>query len=211
MIYRKGETVTVIPRKKPIKYYLMAFVGYFVANDRTRIFKLKKPLEDGRNLVQYEMWETLNLNTGLRELAKIPVYLYGEEEDSTLEKDRPNTIDDNNEVTSLLDHYSCWEYYIQTGESIRDRKNFHLELAQQKHINEVAKLRMLDSDTSLSNNYKIGIRYKLIMKTTPNLLALREFSTWKKQFPELFIKLQNDVYKSNDNLESSDSNQFYYK
>lgn len=195
--YQRGSTQTIIKYQKPIRFLLLTYHGLFRDKHTKQItFKLSAPLPDGRDSCQYEVWECLNLETGMKDIKKFPVYMYSEEPSDELNKDREVTIDDNHEVTSLLDSYECWEDYRNTTppNPKRDGKNFHLKIINRRHSQQLAKLRELDSDESLSSNYKRGVRLKLIQKETPNHLTRRDFNLWKQEFPQLFTKLQNDVY-----------------
>jgi len=195
--HKQGSTITLKHKKSVIKYYLLKFLGEFRDNDRKAEFRLKVPTDEGHTKVSFEVWETLNLDTGARDITKIPVYIFEEIIDS-LDTDRPGVIDDNQEVTSLLDSYECWF----TG--VRDKKNFHLKLINDKHSEQIFKLRELDSDLTLPVDYRAGIRLKLMQKENPTHEIRRDFNIWKKQFPEFFTKLVNYVYTNTITATNSD-------
>ena len=67
-------------------------------------------------------------------------------------------------------------------------------------------MKELDSDKSLSSDYRVGIRLKLIQKESPDHLPRRELNKWKQQFPDLFIKLQEYVYKNSSSVDVVDNN-----
>jgi hypothetical protein len=198
MFYHKGQTVDLKYRRSITKCHLLSYLGEFVSNNRTVLFKLATPLEDGRELVSYEVWEVLDLDTGMKDIKKLPVYHFEELQENLSTRDRETYIDDNNEVTSLLDNYSCWQNYCKLGESIRDRQNFHTKLVNEKHGNQIFRLKELDSLSDLPSNVKTGIRLKLIQKETPDHYVRRDFNLWKQQNPEIFTKIQEYVYKNDD-------------
>jgi len=190
MMNKVGSLLSI--GKKDTKYELISYLGEWRRkSDGQRVLKVAptQVLEDGRDHVYYEVWSCLNLNTGAIEDKKIPVYVYLEtNQEDFVDSDRKDVINDNNEVTSLLDHYSCWY------SNFRDSKNFHLEIVQQKHVGQINKLRELDSESS--GDYAVGIRLKLMMKENPNSIIRRRFKEWETQFPDLFTKLKTDVYMS---------------
>lgn len=119
MIYKTGQLLSL--GETNIKYELLSYQGEWRRrSDSVRIFKVPKNqiTEDGREHAYYEVWECLNLNTGAVEIKKLPVYIFNEQPDDCVLSDRREVIDDSNEVSSLLDHYECWE----SGN--RDRKIF---------------------------------------------------------------------------------------
>lgn len=198
MNYRIGQ---ILPVSRNEKIELLHYNGEFRKKcNGTRIFKVpsKQKTEDGREHAYYEMWECLNLNTGIVSIKKLPVFVYHEQSDDTVFKDRIDTIDDSNEVTSLLDHYSCWL------EGFRDKKNFHLNIINDRHEEQISRLVELDSNET-NSNYKTGIRLKLIQKQHPNSMTRNAFNTWKQEFPDLFTNLIKDVYKNNDSVDVADS------
>jgi len=146
-------------------------------------------LDDGRDYVYYQVWETLNLNTGAVETKKVPIYIYSESIDEYVDCDRITSIDDTNEVTSLLDGYNCW------FSKERDNQNFHLKIVNQRHLVQIGKLRELDSQNQ-NLKYGVGIRLKLMMKETPNSIARRNFKIWEQENPELSRNLKDYVYKN---------------
>lgn len=177
---------------KDVLFELLNFEGeYRRTSEGKRVFKTK-PTEDGREHVYYECWNCLNLNTGLVELKKLPVYIFVENEGDYAGTDRRNVIDDSDEVTSLLDHYNCWI------EGSRDKKNFHLDIINDRHEEQIARLKQL-SDTEQDINLKVGIRLKLIQKEHPNSMTRKMFIRWGNEFPNLLTKLKTYVYKNNDN------------
>lgn len=193
MNYTIGQFLSI--GQKDIKYQLLAYKGEWRRkSDSVRIFKVAKEqvTEDGREHAYYEAWECLNLNTGQVEIKKLPVYIFNEQPDDYIYTDRREVINDSNEVTSLLDHYSCWE----SGN--RDRMNFHLDIINDRHVEQIARLRDLDNQ-DLPTNYKVGIRLKLIQKEHPNLVTRRNFITWGKEYPDLLTKLIDYVYKNDGN------------
>lgn len=197
MIYHKqGQVCNVVRYGKTTKYLLFTFYGIFRDSNNVITFKLKKPTTEGHELVMFEVWEAQNLETGLKEIKKFPVYMYQESLDDQLETDRKDYINDNNEVTSLLDDYSCWENYIKTSppEPKRNGENFHLKIINLRHRDQIVKLKELDSDLKLDKNLRVGVRLKLIQKENPNHLTRRDFLLWKQEFPLLFTKLQEYVY-----------------
>lgn len=197
MIYHsQGQTVSLVRYGKAVKYLLFNFYGIFRDNNGVVTFRLKKPGPEGQELVVFEVWEAQNLETGLKEIKKFPVYMYDDNQEDQLDQDRTTYINDNNEVTSLLDHYSCWEEYVKTSppEPKRNGENFHLKIINDRHKNQIVKLREMDSDSKLEKNLKIGVRLKLIQKENPNHLTRRDFNVWKQEFPQLFTKLQTYVY-----------------
>jgi len=196
MNYKVGQLLTL--GKEDTKYELLSYLGEWRRkSDGVRVVSVKPSavLEDGRDHVYYEVWECLNLNTGFVETKKVPIYVFLDLPEEYVNSDRKEVIYDGNEVTSLLDHYSCW----YTGN--RDRMNFHLDIVQDRHIEQIHKLRDLDSQVQ-DTNYAVGIRLKLMMKENPNLVIRIRFKEWKQQFPNLFTKLQKDVY----NMQSSNEN-----
>lgn len=196
-MYKQGNIITY----KDLQYQLLFYRGeYRRKKYEQRIFKvpLKEVTEDGREHAYYEMWDGLNLNTGQVELLKCPVYVFQEQPGDYLHKDRTDVIDDSNEVTSLLDHYDCWLT------NSRDRKNFHLDNVNDRHINQIERLRQLDANET-NTNFKVGIRLKLMQKEHPNLDTLKQLNTWKQKFPKLFIKLLTYVYQ-NSVISSTDDN-----
>ena len=208
--YQKGSTQTVVRTKTTIKYLLLNYLGEFRNSNRVATFKLKTPLPDGRDQCIFEVWECQNLNTGLKEIKKLPVYSYSESPEETLEQDRLVTINDIHEVTSLLDGYNCWLDYCTLSvpaECKRDGKNFHLSIINNRHFKQIQKLKDLDSDNTLDPNYRVGIRLKLIHKENPNHLARRDFNIWKKEFPAFFTKLQEYVYTTSSNFNTISANQ----
>lgn len=191
MNYKVGQ---IIPVGKKEKIELLHYNGEFRKKcNGTRVFKVssKQKTEDGREHAYYEMWECLNLNTGVVSIKKLPVFIFHEQTDDSVFRDRTNVLDDSNEVSSLLDHYSCWS----TG--VRDRRNFHLDIVNSRHEEQINKLIELDNSVTESN-YKTGVRLRLIQKQHPNPLTKRAFDNWKQEFPDLFTNLINDVYKTDD-------------
>lgn len=190
MNYKIGQLLSL--GQKDIKYELLSYQGEYRRNSNlSRIFPVPKSqiTEDGREHAYYEVWECLNLNTGIIETKKLPVYVFVETGDEYVNGDRREVIDDTDEVTSLLDSYDCW----YNG---RNRKNFHLDIINDRHIEHISKLRELDSQ-KLDDNYKVGIRLKLIQKEHPNSVTRRMFLQWETEFPDLSLKLKNYVYKIN--------------
>lgn len=199
MNYKLGQFVSL--GFKDIKYELLHYKGeYRRASNLSRIFPVPKSqiTEDGREHAYYEVWDCLNLNTGAVEIKKLPVYIFVENGDEYVESDRKMVIDDTNEVTSLLDHYCCW--YIG-----RNRRNFHLDIINERHSEHLSRLRELDSQKH-DDNYKVGIRLKLIQKESPNMVTRRRFLEWGIEFPDLLTKLTNYVYKIDDRASSSTTN-----
>ena len=197
MIYYKGQLIQV----KKIKYELLHFQGEWRRAEGKKIFKLppSKILPDGREHVYYEMWECLNLDTGKVEPQKLPVYIFIEAEDEYLEKDRQDVIDDDNEVTSLLDRLDDWF----SGE--RSKYNFHLKSVNEKHLQQIIRLYELES-AEIDSDFKVGIRLRIIQKEHPNIITRRRFKEWGIQFPDLLTKLQQYVYMEGNNLGSVSSN-----
>ena len=191
-----------IELKPGVKHELLNYLGEFRRNaDGQRIFRLPNSLlrEDGRDHVYYEVWEALNLNTGILEKKKIPVYVNVDTPDNFVDSDRKNVIDDSNEVTSLLDSYDCW----YSGD--RSNYNFHLNAANIRHTNQIIRLRELDSQ-NLTKVLALGVRYKLIMKETPNQAARRNYREWQKTYPEFANEIKNYVYQTSNfnNVSSSE-------
>ena len=183
-----------IELKKGVKHELLNYLGEFRRNaDGMRLFKLSEALikNDGKDHVYYEVWEAINLNTGKIETKKVPVYVYVDSSDNFVDSDRRTVIDDSNEVTSLLDEYKCWV------NSERTNYNFHLNLINQRHAEQITKLRELDSQ-NLDTNLAIGVRWKLIMKETPNAITRRNYLEWEKSYPIFAHQLKEYVYKIND-------------
>ena len=202
MNYKPGEIVETTYYRKPVRNLLLKYLGEFRSKDQA-IFKLKNPLPDGRNLVKYEVWDVQNMETGVKDIQKIPVYMYDEDPEQTSIGDRQVTINDINEVTSLLDSYDCWVEYCKLEhpeDAKRDRYNFHLEIINQRHLDQMVRLRELDSNTALDVQFRVGVRYKLIQKESPDHYARRDLLNWKKEFPALFTKLIDYVYKNNNDL-----------
>lgn len=196
-MYKQGSIIIL----KEQQYQLLFYRGeYRRKKYEQRIFKVpqKEVTEDGREHAYYEMWDGLNLNTGQVELLKCPIYVFQEQPGDYLYKDRPDVIDDTNEVTSLLDSYDCW------STKSRDRKNFHLDIINDRHIAQIERLRQLDQNET-NTNFKIGIRLKLMQKEHPNLDTLKALKDWKLKFPELFTKLSRYVYQ-NSVIGSTDDN-----
>lgn len=194
MISYHQSGTQVIDRKNR-RLLLLRYLGEYVAKDGTIRFKLDTPFE-GKDYVKFEVWETINCDTGMRDIKNIPVYIYGDTIES-LDSDRPHVINDNNEVTSLLDGYSCWEEYCKNNESIRDGKNFHLDIINSRHQDQIFKLRKLEAEVK-EINFKKGVRLKLIQKENPDHYVRKEFLKWKQEFPQLFTKLIDYVYKNAD-------------
>ena len=189
MIYEQGQ----IYESKKEKWELLTYLGEFRRKSNgAKIFKAVDSPYDGREHVYYEVWKCLNLNTGKYQDVKVPVYIYVESLDESVNTDRRATIDDNNEVTSLLDHYSCW----LTGK--RDEKNFHLDIINERHNNQIKRLRELDSQEH-DHSFSEGIRLKLIQKENPNSLTKRRYQEWSKKYPKLHETLVNAVYINNNN------------
>lgn len=187
MKFKVGQILTI--KKKKIE--LLNYEGeYRRKADGMRVFPVpqSEKTEDGREHCYFEVWECLNFDTGNVELVKIPVYIFQENSEDYAGKDRRDVIDDSNEVTSLLDHLSCW----YNG---RDKNNFHLDIINDRHINHIERLRQLDSEDS-DINFKTGVRLKLIQKEHPNLKTRKELLQWKQSFPDLFTKLQKHVYQN---------------
>lgn len=205
--YKPGSVVEMQQKKNSVKYLLLSYLGEFRRQNRQSIFKLKQPLDDGRDTVYFEVWNCQDLETGLKDVKKFPVYIYQEtdDDDNHSEKDRLETIDDRNEVTSLLDNYSCWLNYCQTNESIRNGFNWHRKLVNQKHSEQIYRLKELDSNSTLDKNLRVGVRLKLIQKESPNHYTHRDLLNWKQEFPELFTKISNYVYKDIDPILPSNS------
>jgi hypothetical protein len=191
MIYKIGQLVSL--GTKSTKYELLDYTGEYRRNaDGVRVFPVPadQVTPDGRAHAYYEVWECLNLDNGKLEHKKLPVYIYQENPDEFVDLGRRDVIDDSNEVTSLLDGYECW-YQGRNG------KNFHLNIVNDRHIEQIVKLRELDSQ-DLENNYGEGVRLKLIQKEHPNQITKRRFKEWGTEFPDLLTKLIQYVYKTND-------------
>lgn len=196
-MYKQGSIITL----KEQQFQLLFYRGeYRRKKYEQRIFKVpqKEVTEDGREHAYYEMWDGLNLNTGQVDLLKCPVYVFHENQSDYALKDRTEVIDDTNEVTSLLDSLDCW------FSKSRDRKNFHLDIINDRHIAQIERLRQLDENET-NTNFKIGIRLKLMQKEHPNLDTLKALKDWKLKFPELFTKLSRYVYQ-NSVISSTDDN-----
>ena len=209
MNHQRGSVQGLTRYGKTRKYLLFSYLGIFRNRDNVVTFRLKKPQENGQDLCQYEVWDCQDLETGMREIKKFPVYMYSDNDDDQLEKDRTTYINDNHEVTSLLDSYDCWLDYCKIhnpADQKRDGVNFHIKLVNEKHMNQIFKLRELDSKEK-DPQYKRGIRLKLIQKETPNHLTRRDFNLWKQEFPLLFTKLQTDVYQNSSNSINTSTNQ----
>jgi len=194
-MYNSGQFITLNP--KHIKYELLECLGeYRKPSTGLRVFPVPKAqiTPDGRDHAIYEIWEALNLSTGTVDKIKLPIYVFKEVGDNYLEQDRVRIIDDTNEVSSLLDELSCW------NTKSRSLKNFHLDIINNRHYDEIDRLRELDNDESLSDKFKVGIRYKLIQKENPNPLTKRLFKEWGELNPDLLTKLKQYVYKENTNV-----------
>jgi len=196
--HKKGDSI--IDRQNR-KFLLLHYYGEFVSKNGTRQFKLKLPTPEGKDYVKFEVWECINQLTGMKDILKVPVYIYGEVID-TVEYERKDVIDDNNEVTSLLDSYSCWEKYVKTGVSERDRKNWHLTKVNKEHRDQIFRLRNLEKLVK-STDFKKGVRLKLIQKENPDHYVRKEFKLWKESFPLLFTKLKDYVYQNIDIFDTS--------
>ena len=197
MIYKVGQLLTL--GQKDFKYELLSYEGeYRRASDLVRVFPVAKDkvTEDGRGHAYYEVWSCLNLNTGAVEQKKLPVYVFVETSDDYCGNDRQEVIDDSNEVTSLLDQYQCWYDRRRTGD------NFHLKIINNRHQEQITKLRDLDSQ-QLDTNYKVGIRLKLIQKEHPNNATRKNFIQWGNDFPDLLTKLKKDVYQMGNNISNN--------
>lgn len=183
----KGTTQTLTYRNKQTKYYLLSYLGVFRDNDRKAVFRLKQPLPTGQELVTFEVWECLNLDTGIKENKKVPVYLFYENTGEYVDQDRLDVIDDMQEVNSLLDHYDCW-FTLK-----RDYKNFRTDLKNKIHQGQLDDLRRLDS-SDIPIDFKKGVRLKLIQKENPNSLTRRDFREWQLSHPDYALKLMQYVY-----------------
>lgn len=197
MTYYSGQIVTVEKKRSKDRFHLLSYKGIYINSCRVVKFKLKEPLPDGRSMCYYELWECIDLSTGSKELKKFPVYIYEEAEGDYVESDRQDVIDDNHEVTSLLDSYACWEYYIKTGISKRVHENETLDKVNKKHNIQLSLLKKLEQVAQ--GELRVGVRLKIIMKETPNSIVLRELKTWIKNNPELFHQIQSYAYMSNNN------------
>lgn len=205
--YQKGSIQIITKYSKQIKYLLINYLGLFRDKHTGQItFKLKTTQPDGRDMCKFEVWECQNLETGMKDIRKFPVYEHSETIPDQLEQDRKDVINDSDEVSALLDSYECWEHYVSTSppEPKRNGRNFHLKLINDRHSQQLARLRELDS-MSLPKDYQTGVRLKLIQKETPNHQAWRDFNLWKKEFPQFFTKLQNYVYKNDTDVTGNDS------
>lgn len=152
------------------------------------LLPIKKQTES-YNAVIYHIWSSIDIQTGKRQNIRVPEYTYLDEDDSTSNLERKTIdVDDSNEVTSLLDHYDCWD----TGN--RNGKNFHLELINLKHTRECRDLMLLEHKVS-NKTLKIGIRLKLIQKKNPNSITKRALQEWKSQNSELWDYIVNEIYK----------------
>lgn len=187
-MYKIGQLLTL--GKKDIKYELLEYKGeYRKPSTGLRVFPLRKEniQPDGRDHAVYQLWDALNLSTAEIKTLKLPLYVWKEIPDNYVELDRLDVIDDSDEVTSLLDHKECWE----TGH--RDNKNFHLDIINEKHKSQIDKLIDLEGE-DIENEFKVGVRLKLIMKHTPNFVTRRLFKQWCEDHPEFFTKMQEYVY-----------------
>lgn len=206
--YKEGQTIDLKYNGRINKYCLFSYLGEFRSKNGTAKFKLAKPTEEGKELVYYEVWEVLDLESGMKDIKKLPVYVFEDKDPEQANKDRNDVINDLNEVTSLLDDYECWKHYTTLkvpAEAKRNNKNFHLDIINDIHTEQIRKLKDLDSDPSLPKLFKKGIRLKLIQKESPTHEVRRDFNIWKEEFPEFFTKLQTYVYTSNDNINVDDS------
>jgi len=183
----KGSTQILEYRRKKTKYLLLSYLGQFRRNDKRAVFRLKQALPTGQELVIFEVWECLNLETGIKENKKVPVYMYEESTNDYVDSDRLEVIDDNQEVTSLFDSLECWK------NNFRDKVNFRLELINSKHQSQLDDLRRLDSMPIVAD-FKKGVRLKLIQKETPNLETLKAYKEWEVNYPEYAIQLKQYVY-----------------
>lgn len=188
MNYKIGQLLHI--GNKDVKYELLNYRGeYRRLADGVRVFPVPKSqiTEDGREHAYYEVWECLNLDTGKVESKKLPVYVYQEASDEYVNKDRRDVINDLNEVTSLLDSYESWLTCNRT------RTNFHLDIINRRHSEQIERLRELETCDE-SNDFKVGVRLKLIQKENPNPVTLRRLKEWESQFPDLLTKLKEYVY-----------------
>ena len=194
VVHYKGQIVQIKQRKALVRYLLQEYLGEYRSTNRTNVFKLIKPTSDGKDAVRYEVWQAIDLDVGISSSIRVPVYVYLDDynqKEQYIDTDRLVVdVDDSNEVTSLMDHYECWF----TGN--RDNKNFLVDLQNEKHQEELDRLRKLDNMSYLPKDLRTGIRLKLIQKETPDVFSLRALKDWKLRFPDLFIKITDYVYKN---------------
>lgn len=147
-----------------------------------------------------ENWTAINLFT--QEIGKYAVpHILGHKYDEielTQESsltDRPEGQYPNNEeeVNLLQDSYD--EYLNNERDGLLP--DFHLSIVVAKHKLRMAHLRkLIDSEVNL--RLKSGYVLHYIQRETPTILGKRKYEEWCNNNPQLFTKLKENVYQTND-------------